>query len=58
MSFTEIAAKAVELAQSITFFTGDWKASAILALVKHFLQGLDGTSVAALIQSIFGISLI
>lgn len=58
MSFTEIAAKAVELAQSITFFTGDWKASAILALVKHFLQALDGTSVAALIQSIFGISLI
>lgn len=58
MSLTEIAAKAVELAQSITFFTGDWKASAILALVKHFLQGFDVTSISTLIQSIFGISLI
>ena len=52
MDLTSIAALAVKLAQAITFLTGDWEASSILALVAKFLKDLDFSAVSSFIAGI------
>ncbi len=58
MSISDIAASAVELAQKITFLTGDWEASAILALVKTFLSGLNLGTLADVINGLLGMQIL
>jgi hypothetical protein len=58
MSISDIAAAAVGLAQKITFLTGDWEASAILALVKNFLSGLNLGTLADVVNGLLGMQIL
>lgn len=54
MSLSDIAAAALQLAQRITFLTGDFEASGILALVKSFIETLNLGSISELISGLLG----
>ncbi len=54
MSLSDIAAAALQLAQKITFLTGDFEASGILALVKSFIETLNLGSISELISGLLG----